>query len=446
MPGFSREGGEVVAHAFENGMSHFGSSFAAMLERLAILSQTTSKRLMSSPNMFDGEGQHDKEYRMFQKEDMWNWIVFTVVFIILVVFDNVCLHRGNQKISFGKACAYTVFWIFLAFCFAVYIYFVRGADDAFMWGVGYLLEWMLSVDNLFVFHLVFKLYGTPDHLKHKPLFYGIVGAVVFRMVFFCLEAALLHSLWWMHFVFGLFLIYTGIKAAMVDDDDDDPRENWCVRFLVARIPLINGYDNNGSFFVRVKIDRVTGQPILPEPAIIAEISASDPESDADTARREKQKEKVHIYTSDQWYSTPQNSDRSGSGRSRADRSSDTPRYEWRATLLLLVVLCLEATDIIFAIDSVSAIIAEIPDLYLAYTACVFAMLGLRAMFFVIETMVDLFEYLKYGVAAILVFIGVKLMLKGWVHIPPLIVLLILVGTIAGCILASVIKQRCFNGN
>merc|ERR1719248_519968 len=96
-------------------------------------------------------------------------------------------------------------------------------------------------------------------------------------------------------------------------------------------------------------------------------------------------------------------------------------YQSRATLLLLVVICLELTDVMFAIDSVSAIIAEIPDLYLAYTACVFAMLGLRAMFFVIETMVDLFEYLKYGVAAILVFIGVKLMLKGWVHIPPLIV-------------------------
>jgi tellurite resistance protein TerC len=383
-----------------------------------------------------GEDADKKEYTLFQSSDMWNWVVFTLVFFVLVIFDNVCLHRGNVRISFGTACAYTVFWIFLACCFAIYIFLVRGPDDAFSWGVGYLLEWMLSVDNLFVFHLVFKLYGTPDHLKHKPLFYGIVGAVVFRMVFFCLEAALLHSLWWMHFVFGIFLIYTGINAALSDDDDNDPRDNPAVKCLVRYIPLINGYDNAGAFFVRVKIDRHTGLPILPEPAEIHDL-AIDTESDPDTQRQlEKEKERVHIYSSDQWYTTPRSVSDTDSARSQ-------PRYEWRATLLLLVVLCLEATDIIFAIDSVSAIIAEIPDLYLAYTACVFAMLGLRAMFFVIERMVDLFEYLKYGVAAILVFIGIKLMLKGFLHVPPVVVLLILVGTLTLCIVASIIKQKCF---
>jgi len=425
---FAELSSAVVAHDFEKRVS----SFARMLERVVALAHA---KISSAPE--DGE----REYTLFQQSDIWNWVVFTIVFIVLVVFDNVCLHRGNQRIGFAKACCYTVLWIFLAFCFAVYIYFVRGPDDAFHWGVGYLLEWMLSVDNLFVFHLVFKLYATPDHLKHKPLFYGIVGAVVFRMIFFCLEAALLHSLWWMHFVFGIFLIYTGINAALADDDDNDPRDNPCVKWLTSHIPLINGYDNGGAFFVRVKIDRRTGEPILPEPAIIEELII-ETDSDADTARKEKEKERVHIYTSDQWYCTPRGTNRSGDSDSESARGTQL-RYEWRATLLLLVVLCLEATDIIFAIDSVSAIIAEIPDLYLAYTACVFAMLGLRAMFFVIETMVDLFEYLKYGVAAILVFIGVKLMLKGWFHVPPLIVLLILMGTLIICILASVVKQQCF---
>jgi len=373
-----------------------------------------------------------KEYTLFKASDMWNWIVFTIVFFVLVVFDNCCLHRGNKPIRFFTACLYTLFWIALAFCFAVYIFFARGMNDSFTWGVGYVLEWMLSVDNLFVFHLVFKIYGVPDHLKHKPLFWGICGAVIFRMIFFLLEAALLHSLWWMHFVFGAFLIYTGIKSAMVDDDDDDPRDNWLVNILSARTPMINGYDNDGAFFVKVKVDQ-HGNAVLPPPLYTQEIQG-DAESDADTERREKAKERVNIYSSEQWYSTPR-------GYNSTSSSSNEPiyTYEWRATLLLLVVICLEATDIIFAVDSVSAIIAEIPDLYLAYTAAVFAMLGLRAMFFVIETMIDLFEYLKYGVAVILVFIGVKLMLKGWLYLPPWIMLIILVGTLAVAMLASVVK-------
>jgi tellurite resistance protein TerC len=427
MPREFLDGSAVAAQAIGHGstahMTHsLMTSASSVIERVAAVAQWEQHMWAEAEK---------KEYILFQYKDMWNWIVFTIVFFVLITFDNCCLHRGNKPIGFFRACIYTIFWILLAVGFAVYIFLVRGTNDAFTWGVGYLLEWMLSVDNLFVFHLVFKIYGVPDHLKHKPLFYGIVGAVVFRMIFFCLEAALLHSLWWMHFVFGAFLIYTGIKSAMVDDDDDDPRDNWLVNFLSARTPMINGYDNDGAFFVKVKVDQ-HGNAILPPPAYTQEIQG-DAESDADTERRDRAKERVNIYSSDQWYSTPRyNGTSSGSNEPRYT-------YEWRATLLLLVVVCLEATDIIFAVDSVSAIIAEIPDLYLAYTAAVFAMLGLRAMFFVIETMIDLFEYLKYGVAAVLVFIGVKLMLKGWFHMPPWIMLIILLGTLACSMLASVIK-------
>jgi tellurite resistance protein TerC len=408
------------------------SSEQSVLESKAVL-QIGRKELLQLSN-----DPHNKDMKMFHYKDIWHWVIFTVVFFILIIFDNVVLHRGNQTISFPKACCYTVFWIFLAMLFCVYIYFIRGIADAFQWGVGYTLEWMLSVDNLFVFHLVFKLYGTPDHLKHKPLFYGIVGAVVFRMIFFVVEGTLLSHLWWMHFVFGIFLIYTGIKSAMVDDDDEDPRDNWCVKCLANRLPLINGYDNGGNFFVRVPIDE-NGEPIMPDLVVRS-------------ARGEKEgydEEKTNIYQANQWYSTPRAADRSpdlSDSPSVQRRSPDScgcaAGYEWRATTLLLVVLCLEATDIIFAVDSVSAIIAEIPDLYLAYTACVFAMLGLRAMFFVIERMIVLFEYLKYGVAAILVFIGVKLMARSWIHVPPWLVLIILVGTLVTCVLASVIKQKC----
>jgi len=369
----------------------------------------------------------EEEMTMFRRRDIWSWVIFTAVFFILIIFDNVVLHRRNETLGFGKACCYTIFWIFLALLFCVYIYFSRGLNDAFEWGVGYTLEWMLSVDNLFVFHLVFKLYGTPDRLKHKPLFYGIVGAVFFRLIFFAVEGALLHALWWMHFVFGIFLIYTGIKSAMSDDEDEDPRDNRLMKCLSSRLRFINGYDSEGAFFVRVPLD-ANGDPIMPAVAPPSPKGKKGDETPED-------EEKVIVYQAGQWYQTPRHGE-------TPSRHGFAHGYQWRATTLLLVVICLEATDIIFAVDSVSAIIAEIPDLYLAYTACVFAMLGLRAMFFVIEKAITLFEYLKYGVAAILVFIGVKLMLKTWLHIPKWAVLLILVGTLVTCILASVIKQKC----
>merc|ERR1719252_357823 len=121
-----------------------------------------------------------------------------------------------------QAMLYTSFWITVAMMFCFYIYVTRGANDAFDWGTGYLLEWMLSVDNLFVFHRIFILFKTPDSQKHKPLFYGIIGAIVFRMIFFLIEEILLHHVTWMHLVFGLFLIYTGFKAVSMDDDDESP--------------------------------------------------------------------------------------------------------------------------------------------------------------------------------------------------------------------------------
>merc|ERR1719380_261625 len=173
----------------------------------------------------------------------------------------------------------------------------------------------------------------------------------------------------------------------------------------------------------------------------AEDLRADTDSEKDTARKEKESERGFIYTSDQWYTTPR-TNRSGDEESDSARDMQ-PRFEWRATMLLVVVLCLEATDIIFAIDSVSAIIAEIPDLYLAYTACVFAMLGLRAMFFVIDELVKLFSLLKYGVGLILCFIGVKLLLKGYVYFPPMLVSGILFATLATSMVASVVYEKYF---
>jgi len=368
---------------------------------------------------------HHSDYTLFKSEDIWHWVIFTVVFFLLVIFDNVVLHRRKEAISFKRAMVYTVFWISCAVAFNTYIYFSRGLDDAFQWGTGYLLEWMLSVDNLFVFHLIFNIYGTPSHLKHKPLFWGIVGAIIFRMIFFCIEEVLMHSFTWMHILFGIFLIYTGIKTATTDDDDTDPRKNWLFVMISNWVPFVNGYDSKGAFFVKVPLDK-KGNPILPDPIGEVEIQSEGDDDD----KKEGGTKTIAIFSSDSWYQPKEGEEDDG-----------TKKWEWRATMLFLVVICLEVTDIIFAVDSVSAIVAQIPDLYLAYTACVFAMLGLRALFFVIDELIRLFSLLSYGVAVILIFIGVKLILKEWYHFPPSVVCFILVGTLVTCMVASLVYDR-----
>lgn len=337
------------------------------------------------------EPKHDhnkKKVHLFEEEDMMPWIVFTMVFFVLVIFDNWVLHRKAEKINLVTAILYTTFWIAVAGMFNLYVYYTRGMDDAFSWGTGYLLEWMLSVDNLFVFHRIFIVFKTPDEQKHKPLFYGIVGAIVFRMIFFLIEEVLLHHVTWMHLVFGLFLIYTGVKAVTMDDDDESPEKGWMFNWLVKHINYVDKYDDQGKFFTLVEVNKDTNSYL---------------EDKEDTASKEQQVVK-----------------------------------KWRATRLVLVVVCLEVTDLVFAVDSVSAIVAQIPDLFLAYTACVFAMLGLRAMFFAIDELVKMFALLCYGVAFILIFLGFKLIMRSWIHIPPKYVCCILVGTLVLSIVASLL--------
>jgi len=337
---------------------------------------------------------HARKPDLFKEEDMVPWAVFTLVFLALVIFDNAVLHRKAEKLSLAKSLVYTAFWISVAGAFNLYVFWTRGADDGFSWGTGYLLEWMLSVDNLFVFHRIFIVFKTPDEQKHKPLFYGIIGAIVFRMVFFLIEEVLLHHVTWMHLVFGLFLIYTGYKAVSMDDEDDSPEQGWLYQYLVAHINYVDRYDEEGRFFIPVEVDRDTGEVL--------------------TARTEEQ---IKL---DPNYGGP-----------------NKVIVQTRATRLVLVVVCLEVTDLVFAVDSVSAIVAQIPDLFLAYTACVFAMLGLRAMFFAIDELVKMFSLLAYGVAFILIFIGCKLILRSWIHIPPMIVCTILVSTLIFSVVASI---------
>jgi len=352
----------------------------------------------------------DKDYHLFRAQDATAWITFSIVFLVLIIFDNFVLHRNNRALSLLQAALYTFFWVVCAGFFCGYVFYMRGQAQAFNWASGYLLEWMLSFDNIFVFHLIFQIYSTPDELKHKPLFWGICGAVFFRLIFLFIGEYMMHSLVFAHILFGGFLIYTGIQSAIADEDDEDPSKNWLVQFLSRRMPFVSYYDSKGAFFVKVPVDGAS-QPLLPQNSFTPTASSSE---DGEPEER-------------------------GYGTidfAAIRQQNPSVRMETRATMLLLVVICLEVSDILFAVDSVSAIVAQVPDLFLAYTSAVFAMLGLRAMFFIVDELVQLFQFLKYGVAAILVFIGIKLILGKLVHIPPGIVCIILFSTLGLSMLVS----------
>lgn len=251
---------------------------------------------------------------------------------------------------------------------------MHGPDAALTWVVGYILEWMLSLDNLFVFHLVFKTYATPKDQVHKAVFAGIIGAVVMRMIFFMVVSTLLSCFGWIRWPLGALLVWSGIEAARGDasDDDRDVKDTRLMKFLTWCLGsrVVDWYDKDGALFVK-----------------------------------------------------------DASGR-------------LQVTCLFVVVICLEVTDLIFAIDSVTAKIAQIPEHFTAFSSSVLAMYALRTMFFIIEDMVEMFELLSYGLCLILVFIGVELMFAHYLTLPNSSVLIIILSVFLVCVAGSKVKAKC----
>merc|ERR1740139_807319 len=344
------------------------------------------------------------------------WVTFSCVFFALIVLDNFVLNRNPKALTMTRAIVYTLFWIVCAMAFCYYVSIWKGHNEAYMWLSGYMLEWMLSFDNLFVFHMIFQTYGTPDKLKQKPLFLGIIGAVIFRLVFIFVGEYLMHAMFFMHIVFGAFLVYTGVKTVAFEDDEDDPSQQPLVLWLQSKVPFVSAYDENAAFFVNVAVDE-QGEPILPEQHQTQTQAATESDGEDSVVR----------------YGTYD--------FEAANLANAGGVKQRRATMLLLVVFCLEISDILFAVDSVSAIVAQVPDLFLAYTSAVFAMLGLRATFFIIDVLVQLFSLLKYGVGMVLVFIGIKLIISKYYHVPPAVVCLVLFVSIGGSMVASVVQDK-----
>ena len=271
------------------------------------------------------------------------WIGFNVFVLALLAVDLGVFHRKAHSVSIKEATAWSIVWVSLAMIFNLGIYFTWGEEKALEFFTGYVIEKSLSVDNLFVFLMIFQYFSTPAEYQHRVLFWGILGALVLRAIFIAAGSALLTQFHWMIYVFGAFLVFTGIKMFLQGDEKLEPNRNPVVRLFERWVPMTREY--HGQRFMI----RINGQT--------------------------------------------------------------------RATLLLLVLIVIETTDVIFAVDSIPAIFAVTQDSFIVYTSNVFAILGLRALYFMLAGVMQMFVYLKFGLSLVLCFVGAKMLLSDIYKIP-----------------------------
>ncbi len=291
------------------------------------------------------------------------WIAFHVFIIGMLLLDLGVLHKKSRVVGVREALGWTGLWIMLALLFNGWIYFQFGQQRAMEFLTGFVIEKSLSVDNIFVMMVIFSYFQVPAQYQHKVLFWGILGALLFRVVFILAGVELISQFHWLIYFFGAFLIFTGIRLLKAGDEKIEPERNPLVRLVRKIFPVTTGYEGE-KFFVR----------------------------------REAR-----------WWATP----------------------------LFIVVVVIEATDVVFAVDSIPAILAISTDTFIVYTSNVFAILGLRSLYFAIAGVQHYFVYLKYGLSAILVFVGIKMVMADFFIVPVEISL----GVIASILALSVLASR-----
>ena len=300
-------------------------------------------------------------------DQWWYWVLFNVFVLAMLALDLGVFHRKSHEVKMKEALTWSAVWISLALAFNVLIYFWMGEKKALEFLTGYVIEKSLSVDNIFIFIMVFTYFHVPALYQHKILFWGILGALIMRAIFIFAGVALIAKFHWTVYVFGLFLIITGIKMALQKDKKIEPDKNPAIRLFRRYFPVTDSYD--GSKF----LTRVNGKLL--------------------------------------------------------------------ATPMMIVLIVIETTDLIFAVDSIPAILAITTDPFIVYTSNVFAILGLRALYFALAGVMQLFHYLAYGLSAVLVFVGAKMMLVDVYKIPIQISLLVIVVILTVSIVASVMRSR-----
>ena len=300
-------------------------------------------------------------------ENLWLWIVFGVVVGGMLVLDLGVFHRKAHVVSLREALAWSVAWIALALIFNVGIYYVSGEEKALEFLTGYLIEKSLSVDNVFVFLMIFSYFVVPTPYHHRVLFWGILGALIMRAIFIALGVTLLNAFHWMIYLFGAFLVLTGIKMLLLGERRIEPERNPVLRLFRRIVPVTPTYEGQ-RFLVR-------------QGGLVA------------------------------------------------------------ATPLALVLIVVETTDVIFALDSIPAILAITRDPFIVYTSNVFAILGLRALYFLLAGFMEIFRYLKVGLSFVLMFVGIKMMVADMYKVPIGASLAIVAGILAASVIASLLLPQ-----
>ncbi len=295
------------------------------------------------------------------------WLAFCAGTVALLIFDMSVFHREAHEPTLRESALWTVFWCGLALVFDAGVWYFAGATPAIHFFTGYLVEWSLSMDNVFVFVVIFAFFGVPMKYQYRVLFWGILGAILMRLAFILVFGELLARYEWIFYIFGAFLIYTGIKLATAHGSETHPDQNVVLR--VARRYLRVAKGSHGDRF----LVREEGRLVV--------------------------------------------------------------------TSLFLVLLVIESTDVVFAIDSVPAIFGITDDRFIVFTSNVFAIMGLRALYFLLAGVMNMFRYLSYGLAAVLIFIGIKMMLHAWWNPAPWLSLLVIVGLLAVAVVASIVAAR-----
>ena len=314
---------------------------------------------------------------------LWLWIGFNVFVLSMLALDLGVFHRKAHAVSGREALIWSIVWISLSLVFNALIYFYwdriipnseyTNSEAALAFLTGYLIEKSLSVDNIFVFILIFSFFAVPAAYQHRVLFWGILGALILRGILIVIGAALLEQFHWIIYVFGAFLVFTGIRMALSREDEKvHPDKNPVVKFFRRFMPVTENFERD-RFFVR-----------------------------------------------------------------RAGRLMATP--------LLLILLVVESTDLVFAVDSIPAIFAVTQDPFIVYTSNVFAILGLRALYFLLANVMDKFHYLKLGLSAVLVFIGIKMVIVEFYKIPIGVSLGVVASILTISILASLWKAKDSESN
>ncbi len=294
------------------------------------------------------------------------WILFNLFVIAMLALDLGFFHRGAREVGFREALAWSGAWIALACAFATGLFFWHGRGQALQFVTGYVIELSLSVDNLFIFLVIFRYFKVPGEHQHKVLFWGILGALVVRGLFIAAGVGLMQRFTWITYAFGALLVYSGLKLLRGSKAEIHPEKNPVLLLFKRVLPVTDEYVG-GKFF--------------------------------------------------------------------------THRTDWYATPLFIVLLVVETTDIVLAVDSIPAVLAITLNAFIVYTSNVFAVLGLRSMYFALAGMMDMFHYLHYGLSAVLILVGLKMIAAHYVDVPTEWTLGIVLLVLATSMVASLMNPK-----